>query len=266
MINNKEINAEVKPSFSENIKYTSNILLFVFSAIILIKAGYDISEGAKFFGDKNVSFFDAWSLEHIITGMSLSYFFLLFKGPFSQAMERDDAAELAKLDKNPTYSEEQKAHIAKVLKAKSQKSKIIHHSLVVIGIALAWEIVELYMETAVFNDEGIEYYFLVAQEWFSGVELFLNRFFVDVLLVYLGWFFIRHKPVLATIAAPISLFWLLVHIFVFQDSMFLHENGFQVIVDTFFSLSTLVVLAATLVVFFIMNSFKAHLRKSSENV
>ncbi|NQV12508.1 hypothetical protein HQ524_04045 [Candidatus Uhrbacteria bacterium] len=148
MINDKEINSEVKPSFFENLKFTPNIILIVIAMIILAKASYDISEGAKIFGDKNVAFFDAWSLEHIITGMSLSYFFLLFKGPFSGAMEKDDTLEVAKLDKDDSFTQKQKDKVSRMLKAKNRKTKIIHHSLVVVCIAFGWEIIELYMETA----------------------------------------------------------------------------------------------------------------------
>ncbi len=263
MINNKEINSEVKPNFFENIKHTPTPVLIAVGLIILVKGIYDLQNGAQFFGDKNVSFFDAWSLEHIITGMSLSYFFLLFKGPFSGAVKKDDELELSKLEKDPSFSNEQKTKVLKILKAKNQKIKIIHHSLVVICIAFAWEIVELYMETATFKTTGIESYFLIAQEWFSGVELFLNRFFVDVLLVYLGWFLIRHKPVLASIAAPISIFWLLTHIVVFKDSMFLHENSFSVIVQTFFSRETLIVLTISALIFLVTSKYKKQLRALS---
>lgn len=266
MITNKKINSEIKPNFWENIKHTPSFALVFFGILIFMKVVYDLSEGANIFGDKNTSFFDAWSIEHIITGMSLSYFFLLFKGPFSKAMKKDNELEITKLRQENKYSSEQIKDIADILEAKNHKMKIIHHSLVVICVAYAWEVVELYMETAHFKDYGIERFFLTAQGWFSGVELFLNRFFVDVFLVYLGWFFIRHKPVLSNIAAPISLFWLLTHIIVFKDSMFLHKYGFYKIIDTFISANTLYVLIITIIFSYVMSRFKNNLKNLSEEI
>lgn len=263
MIDNEHINSEIKPYFFENIRYTSNYILIFIGLILLVKVGYDLYEGAKIFGHKNIAFFDAWSIEHVITGMSLSYFFLLFKGPFSRAMKKDDEWEILKLENDPKYSPEQKRGILRLLRRKSYKSKIIHHSLVVVSIAFAWEVIELYMETATFSNYGIEYYFLIAQEWFSGVELFLNRFVVDVFLVYLGWYLIRHKPILAAIAPPLSLFWLLIHIFVFKDSMFLHESSFAAVITAFFSVNTIWVLLVTILLYFITNKFKGNLRTLS---
>jgi hypothetical protein len=64
--------------------------------------------------------------------MSLSYFFLLFKGPFNNAMKKDDELEYKKLKKSKIYNKEQLHKIKKLLKRKTQKNKIIHHSLIVI--------------------------------------------------------------------------------------------------------------------------------------
>jgi hypothetical protein len=132
--------------------------------------------------------------------------------------------------------------------------------LIVIWIAYAWEVIELYMEVSHFKQTWIELYFYNAQQWFSWVELFLNRIFVDVFLVYLGWYFVRHKPILSKIAAPISLFWLIVHIIVFKDSMFLHKHDFYTIINTFFSIKTLYALIIVSIITFFMNKFKNSLK------
>ncbi len=263
MIHDQNINSKIKPNFLENIRYTSNFVLLFLFIMIFLKGSYDVSEGAKIFGDKNISFFDAWSIEHIITGMSLSYFFLLFKGPFSRAMDKDNNLEFDRLKKDGAYSPQQTKEIYTILQTKNHKVKIMHHSLIVIGIAYAWEVLELYMETAIFKNYGIEGYFKIAQEWFSGVELFLNRSVVDVFLVYLGWYAIRHKPVLSIIAPPLSLFWLLIHIIVFKDSMFLHKHDFYKIVDTFVSTETLFVLIITIIFSLIMSRFKNNLKNKN---
>ena len=262
MLDAPHVNNPIKPSVFDNIKHTSNWWLVVLVFIVLVKAGYDISQGAVLFGDKNIAFFDAWSFEHIITGMSMSYFFYLFSGPYTAAMKADDAKEIANLEMTE-YSPSQLEGIRALLERKTHRNKIIHHSLVVLCIAFAWEIIELYMETAVFATTGIEYYFWVAQEWFSGVELFLNRFVVDVVLVYLGWYVVRHRPAISQIAAPVSLAWLMIHIWVFQDSMFLHEQNFSTIMNSLFSLSTIYVLLGVAVFSYGMWKLKFRMEQGS---
>ena len=176
-------------------------------------------------------------------------------------MKKESVSEIKQIKKNKTYSKLQIKEIAELLKRKDEQSKIIHHSLIVIGIAYAWEVVELYMETAVFKNYGIERFFAEAQVWFSGVEIFINRFVIDVALVYFGWYFVRQKMTLSKIAAPISLTWLMVHIFIFKDSMFLHKHTLHEIMQVLINIDLLYVLGGVTIITLIMNKFKDKLGK-----
>ncbi len=266
MYNNTYIIKDTRPNFLKNISYTSKFILIFFGTILIIKIYHDLSHGVQIFGDKNNSFFDAWSLEHIITGMSMSYFFLLFEGPFSKAMQKNTCLEIKYLKDTKQYSQTQLKNLSKLLQNKDKNNKIIHHSLIVISISLAWEIVEHYMEVAIFEDYGIEKYFYDAQVWFSGVEIFLNRFFLDPLLVYFGWFIVRQKPILSKIAAPISLLWLITHIIVFKDSMFLHKHSFEEIFTKLTNLDMLKALLITTLISLIITLIKTSMQKNAKNL
>ena len=264
MSQNKSITS-IKSNLTENISHLSKIILLFFGGLLFLKIYYDLSNGVHIFGDKNNSFFDVWSLEHIITGMSMSYFFLLFNGPFSKAMKKHTIHQLKTIQASKNkYSHAQIKEIQNILQNKDTENKIIHHSLIVISIALAWEIIEHYMETTSFKTYGIELYFHNAQIWFSGVEIFTNRFFVDVFLVYLGWYFVRQRPTLSEIAAPISLLWLLTHILVFKDSMFLHKHSFEETLHKLLSLDMLIVMLLTILITLIMTLIKNSMRKRTE--
>lgn len=266
MLNSKSILIKtIKPNIIENIRNIPKFFLFFFLFLLILKIYYDLSQGVQIFGDKNNSFFDVWSFEHIITGMSISYFLFLNSGPFTKAMEKDSSLELISLRKSGIYSNKQLLELKNLLDRKDQKNKIIHHSLIVIGVSLGWEIIELYMETTEFGNTFIENYFAKAQIWFSGVELFLNRFFIDIILVYFGWYIVRHNPKLSEIAAPISLFWLLMHIISFKDSMFLHKNNFDIIINTIFSTESLKALLITILISILMYSIKKNMKKNYHN-
>jgi hypothetical protein len=59
--------------------------------------------------------------------------------------------------------------------------------------------------------------------WCQGVEFFGNRFITDPLLVLLGYFIAKSHPNFVFMARILSVLWLLVHIFIFPHSMYLHE-------------------------------------------
>ena len=73
---------KVKSNIFINIKNTPKVILIFFGGLLVFKISYDLSQGVQIFGDKNNAFFDVWSFEHIITGMSLSYFFCCLKDHF----------------------------------------------------------------------------------------------------------------------------------------------------------------------------------------
>lgn len=81
-------------------------------------------------------------------------------------------------------------------------------------IAYLWECIEHYLE------EGLAGY-AVAQ-WFQGVEHWSNRLITDPLCVLLGYMLYKRYTWLRVPARIFSCLWLIVHIFVFPHSMYLH--------------------------------------------
>ena len=138
-------------------------------------------------GLKTTAIFDIWSIEHIVSGLSVG-------------------------------------HIVKKHHHK-QFDKIIgtdhnvhswHFNLVaVLGVAYAWETIEHYLETGLAG-ERVAY-------WFQGTEFWANRIIADPAMLVLGYVLIRKYPGLVIPARIFSAVWLLVHIFVFPHSMYLQQ-------------------------------------------
>ena len=63
----------------------------------------------------------------------------------------------------------------------------------------------------------------VVAYWFQGVEFWPNRILSDPLITVVGYYIARANPALVTPARIVSLIWLLVHVFIFPHSMYLHE-------------------------------------------
>jgi membrane protein YdbS with pleckstrin-like domain len=63
--------------------------------------------------------------------------------------------------------------------------------------------------------------------WFQGVEFWLNRLVGDTLTVILGWYVYTLKNSLSLPAKIFSALWMIVHLFVFPDSMYLHRLLFS---------------------------------------
>jgi len=85
----------------------------------------------------------------------------------------------------------------------------------VLLMAFAWEALEHYLEIGLLG--------LKVEYWFQGVEFWANRIFSDPLVTVFGYYVAKKNMHLVTPARLISLIWLLVHIFVFPHSMYLHE-------------------------------------------
>jgi hypothetical protein len=58
--------------------------------------------------------------------------------------------------------------------------------------------------------------------WFQGVEHWTNRLIADNIMILLGWFIYTKQNKLFWAARIFSTLWMLVHIFVFPHSMYLH--------------------------------------------
>jgi len=91
--------------------------------------------------------------------------------------------------------------------------KIILASFIVLFLAYAWETLEHYLEIGLWG-AWLKY-------WFQWVEFWANRIIFDPLLVYL-WFLLGTKyPKLVLPARIFTATWLLIHLFIFPNSMYL---------------------------------------------
>ena len=137
-------------------------------------------------GDKTEAWFDIWSLEHFIAGISIS--------TIAMFLARNVFADF-KIDK---------------------KYERRFYGIFILLIAFFWEMLEHYGEAGYTNIEAVTY-------WFQGVEFWGNRLITDPLLVLLGGLVGLKHSVFVWPARAFSVTWLYVHIFVFPHCMYLHE-------------------------------------------
>ena len=138
-------------------------------------------------GLKTVAWFDFWSIEHVLSGVSAG------------ASVRHH-------------------HERKIKKHRTTLHPKIHLHLDVVTVlflAFLWETFEHYLEVGLAGE--------VVAAWFFGVEFWGNRLITDPLLVVAGYLIARQSPRLVWPARVLSIAWLYVHIFIFPHSMYLHE-------------------------------------------
>jgi hypothetical protein len=140
-------------------------------------------------GYKTIAMFDVWSLEHFVNGIYMAAVanFLIVKAS-------------KKIEINP------------------QSQKVLNFILVLTA-ALFWECVEHDLEAGIIPGAIGER----VTHWFQGVEHWSNRLIGDTFTVLLGWFVYTKKKNLAIPARIFTAIWMLVHIFVFPDSMYLQR-------------------------------------------
>jgi hypothetical protein len=140
-------------------------------------------------GYKTVAIFDIWSLEHFVNGIA-----------FAGMVELITRRVFNKDEINPS------------------SWKIINLAFV-LALALFWECLEHYLEAGLIpGGIGARVTF-----WFQGVEFWLNRLVGDTLTVALGWYVYTKKNQLALPAKIFTTIWMIVHVFFFPDSMYLHR-------------------------------------------
>ena len=139
-------------------------------------------------GLKTVSIFDVWSFEHFLSGISIG----------ALAVHCNMKIFKNKLD----------------LDSRDIKTRYFDLIFVLLA-AYSWETVEHYMESGLMGD--------VVAYWFQGVEFWANRILSDPLITVVGYYIAMANPGLVTPARIVSLIWLLVHVFIFPHSMYLHE-------------------------------------------
>ena len=137
----------------------------------------------EFWGLKDVALFDLWSFIHILAGISIGFLVILMTRKWKIK--------------------------------KKEKMKI--NFIILLSIIFFWEILEYLFEIGVFG--------LSIMNWFYGTEFFLNRLIIDPSTFLLGSFIIYKKQnrVLFSFAIIISLTWLLIHIFIFPNVIYLQN-------------------------------------------
>jgi len=147
-------------------------------------------------GWKTVAVFDVWTIEHLLTGISVGSGVLIHN--------RKSLGEVF-------------SHVREKI-LNPRKIDWLKYKYDIILVALAafiWETVEHYLETGIAG-ELVEY-------WFQGVEFWPNRLISDPLMLVFGYLLVKKYPRLVWPARVLSVIWLIVHIFVFPHSMYLHE-------------------------------------------
>jgi len=140
-------------------------------------------------GLKTVAMFDVWTFEHLLTGLSVGNF-----------MKKKNEKSVKKLNKNVNYL----------------NKTVIKLTLIgILFVAYIWEALEHYLENGLAG-KAVTF-------WFQGTEFWANRLITDPLMLIVGYFFILKYPRLVWPARIFSLIWLIVHIFVFPHSMYLHK-------------------------------------------
>lgn len=139
-------------------------------------------------GLKTISIFDIWSFEHLISGISIGAIAIKCNNKILKKHFHIDPG----------------------------KRKTSYFDLIaVLFLAYIWETVEHYLEIGTAGNT-IKY-------WFQGVEYWPNRVLSDPLMTLIGYYIARSISYLVNPARIISVLWLVLHIFVFPHSMYLHE-------------------------------------------
>lgn len=138
-------------------------------------------------GVKTQAIFDVWSIEHLLSGIS-----------FGSAVKKENHKILSKL-----LGEEHNFHS-------------YYFGIMGIGfVAYFWETIEHYLEIGL-GGEWLKY-------WFQGVEFWPNRILADPILMVIGYIIAKKYPRLVWPVRVLSITWVIVHLFIFPHSMWLHE-------------------------------------------
>jgi len=139
-------------------------------------------------GLKTAAIMDVWTIEHILTGISVGH--------------------TVRKNNHKVFKE----------KLGLEKHHIITRHFDIVGVlflAYLWETIEHYLEIGVLGE--------TVQFWFQGVEFWPNRIIFDPAMLVIGYLIAKKYPKLVMPARLLSLTWLMVHIFIFPHSMYLHS-------------------------------------------
>jgi hypothetical protein len=108
----------------------NNTIKYCYSLLRCTRISWEIDKVAMIFGEKTVAWFDVWSLEHFVAGMSLTMVVMWF-------MERNG------------YDEQH---------------KIVFYALVV-AVSCAWEMLEHYLEVGIIGTAWLTHWFQGVEFW-----------------------------------------------------------------------------------------------------
>ena len=158
--------------------------LFVIFIILQI-IFWDIN---KLWWVKTEAMMDAWSFEHILSWISVG--FLIMSSNY-------------KIFEKKIWFD-------------STKINTRYFDLVwVLFLAFAWETIEHYLEVWIAWE--------TVKIWFQWVEYWPNRIIFDPLMLVFWYFLARKYTKIIAPARFLSVVWLIVHVFIFPHSMYLHE-------------------------------------------
>ena len=139
-------------------------------------------------GLKTTSIFDVWSIDHIMSGISIG----------------------------SSVRKHNHRRIRRIAPHQNPADHSFHFDLVgVLFLAYLWETIEHYLETGLLG-LGVEY-------WFQGVEFWANRIVADPALLVVGYLIAKRYPNMVIPARIFTAVWIFIHVFVFKNSMYLQR-------------------------------------------
>jgi hypothetical protein len=140
------------------------------------------------FGSKTVSWFDIWSLEHVLSGIGMASLCALLA----------DKVLLKGLPELPAAAKKR------------------YYLLTILFVEYVWEGIEFYMEEGYTHIPAVTY-------WLQGVEFWGNRLITDPLMTLAGGVIGLHRRGVVLPARILYLIFLLTHVFVFPHCMYLQD-------------------------------------------
>lgn len=150
------------------------ISIVLFALIAWVQAPQITDINIVLFGNKQNALFDLWSIQHLLSSVCVGFIILYF----------------------------------------TRTIDLIVYTLLLLMIALGWELIELFAELGIFGN-GLAV-------WFVGVEFWSNRLISDPFLVIVGGLLVFYQRKLIKPAVLIASIWLVINI-LSADSLAVQE-------------------------------------------
>ena len=163
-------------------------------------------------GMKTVAMMDVWTIEHVLSGVSIGHAVRIK----NQKVLEKKFNSLPRFAPSFPLAQEDAGVDAPDVRLKGNRVMSRYFDITgVLFLAYLWETIEHYLEEGIAGG-AVEY-------WFQGVEFWPNRIIFDPLMLVIGYWIAKKRPRLVIPARVCSAIWLIVHIFVFPNSMYLQE-------------------------------------------